>query len=152
MISRDQVRAANAFAAVGSFRGDGDKYLALARRLPVIFQTNGLLAGWAHLLAKAKGADPGRSEHAAVAEALLAHLRHEAIHLVAAGGGGAQEVFRGWIEPEVAPPGSAPPATPPATPLGTGELQALTGEAIEYAGWLKRAAEALLAGAGEDGP
>lgn len=132
MISRDQVRAADAFRQVESHHrsspGNAADYLGLARRLPVIFQTNGLLAGWAHLLAK------GRTEHRAVARALLAHFRHPAIHLLEEGeADDAEAVFRRWIGPD--------------DPVGTRDLQALTAEAVTFAGWLKRAAEALLAGA-----
>jgi CRISPR/Cas system CMR-associated protein Cmr5 small subunit len=115
-VDREQERAARAFARVqGIGAGDRTDFLQKARELPAILRTNGLLAGWAYLQAK----------HQAVADALREHL--EARHPAACGK--LTALF-----------GSGQPGGGRLTTL---ELQRLTAEAVVYAGWLKRAAEAV---------
>lgn len=118
----DQVRAANAFGFVRTVADGQDRFLALSRKLPVMLQTNGLLATWAHLLAK-----KGR-EYERIVEALLRHLQHQGIGLVE-GPTSAEAVF---LEVWTVAGGAT-----------GGRLRRLTAEAIAYSVWLKRAAEAL---------
>jgi CRISPR/Cas system CMR-associated protein Cmr5 small subunit len=121
----DQLRAHTAFTFVQGYKGKRDAFLGLARTLPVMLQTNGLLAAWAHLLSKSK-----KEEYRGALDALLAHFRATPLRLVPAGGDPAS-VFTGiWNAP-----------ASPATGL---QLRRLTAEAIAFSVWLKRAAEALL--------
>lgn len=118
---RDQVRARNAFGFVSALAQrtgaeEKDAFLGLARKLPVMLQTNGLLATWGHLLAK------HGSEFREAAQALTAHLQSLAL----ANTGTPAQLFETWIEG-----------------LAAAGLRRRTAEAIEYAVWLKRAAEAL---------
>lgn len=121
-VDLEQVRATRAFAAAAeAVREDrAATFLGAARRLPEMLRTNGLLAGWAFLLAKENG-DRGR---AGVRESLSRHLGERFGERAAA----LDALFAG---------------SPPISPLSTVELQRLAGEAVLYAGWLKRAAEAL---------
>ena len=121
LMHRDQVRARNAFRSVQGVTRKKDELLALARKLPVMLQTNGLLATWAHLLAKSKQG----SEHEQALAALAGHLRS----LGLAGDGTSQELFDSWVHAERG--------------LSSRDLRRRTAEAIEFAVWLKRAAEAL---------
>lgn len=110
----DQVRARNAFAYVLTVQ-DRAELLQLARKLPAMFQTNGLLASWAHLLAKKDDATAG---------AFLGHFREVGLLQDPRD---AREVFLNvW-----------------SAGLDMGSLQRLTAEAVIFAAWLKRAAEAL---------
>jgi CRISPR/Cas system CMR-associated protein Cmr5 small subunit len=118
---REQVRAHNAFQSVQGVTQKKDELLALARKLPVMFQTNGLLATWAHLLAKSKEG----SEHVQVLAALASHFRSLAL----AGEGAPGELFNSWVSTQEG--------------LSSQGLRRCTTEAIEFAVWLKRAAEAL---------
>lgn len=124
--SLGQRRAANAYAAVARAP---DATLEIARRLPAMLQTNGLLATWAFLLSKDAGTEP--------LAALLTHLRSMS-HLGVTGRG-PEKVFLGWVGGN----GDAPAVTGEA-------LRRITEEALEYAGWLKRAAEAASLGQGAD--
>ncbi len=117
----DQVRADDAFSFVqGLAKGEEqEKFLGIARKLPAMLQTNGLLATWAYLLSKKKV--EGRA-----AEALLAHFRRAGLDVPAEGA--PTDVFtRVWVRPG----------------LSSRRLRQLTHEAIVYSVWLKRAAEAL---------
>ena len=119
----DQIRAADAFSFVQPIAGNKDlaeAFLGLARKLPVMLQTNGLLASWAHLVSK-KGAEYGKT-----AEALLQHL---------------QKV--GLAEPQPADPRRVLLEVWTGSALTGDTLRRLTQESIIYAVWLKRAAEAL---------
>jgi len=118
MPSLDQSRAESAYRAIDELGADA---LDLARKLPVMLQTNGLLATWAFLLAK-------RGAHRRCLDQLLAHLR--ARQLVADGSDEAMVVFQRWV------------GTRSGGELTGPELRRLTGEAIDFAVWLKRAAEA----------
>jgi CRISPR type III-B/RAMP module-associated protein Cmr5 len=112
----DQKRAKAAFGYVQALSPAVKKdFLSLARSLPVMFQTNGLLATWAHLLAK-KG-----QEYDKTLEALMQYFRQGDTNMETE----AKAVFRQW------------------TQLASLDLRQRTAEAIEYAVWLKRAAEAL---------
>jgi CRISPR/Cas system CMR-associated protein Cmr5 small subunit len=117
----DQIRARRAFESV---RGDAglprDDFLTLARKLPVMLQTNGLLATWAHLLAK------NEPEHRAALKILTKHFQDLGLPLA---GERPDAVFERWV-------GSA-------QGLSSRELRRWTAEAIEFSVWLKRAAEAL---------
>ncbi len=120
-MQRDQVRARNAFRSVQGVTRKKDELLALARKLPVMFQTNGLLATWAHLLAKSKEG----SEHTQVLAALAGHFRSQGL----AGEGDPSALFNSWVDENGG--------------LSSHDLRRRTAEAIEFAVWLKRAAEAL---------
>jgi CRISPR/Cas system CMR-associated protein Cmr5 small subunit len=116
---RDQVRARNAFQFVqGPIQKPAD-LLALARKLPVMLQTNGLLATWAHLLAK-KG-----SEYEQALTVLTRHLQS----LGLAGDTAPEALFNGWVDAR--------------NGLSSVELRRRTAEGIEFSVWLKRAAEAV---------
>jgi len=118
MLSLDQMRAESAYRAIDELGADA---LDLARKLPVMLQTNGLLATWAFLLAK-------KQTHRRCLDQLLRHLRTR--KLVAAGGDDAMVVFQRWV------------GTKTGGELTGPDLRRLTGEAIDFAVWLKRAAEA----------
>ncbi len=122
----DQLRAHHAFTYVqddlGEHRAD---FLALARKLPFMLHTNGLLATWAHLLAKKK--DP----EALVLQALATHLRALALRLGldVLAEGAARKIFDRWVDARHGLTGFA--------------LRKNTAEALAFSVWLKRAAEAL---------
>ena len=122
-VDLDQVRAQRAFQAAGAARTQGaaNAFLDEARRLPTVFRTNGLLAGWGLLLARSWMLRACLEEH-------LRMLHPRSFPKLEA-------VFspREGVEP-----------------LSTNELQSLTKEAILFAGWLKRAGEAVCdSGSGE---
>jgi CRISPR/Cas system CMR-associated protein Cmr5 small subunit len=135
----EQARGHAAFSFVQSIP-DGRRadFLGVAQKLPVMLQTNGLLATWAHLVAKggpARVAAPAASldENALAARALLDHLRpHAPANLFTAADGTVEALLALW-------------RTEPAGASGV-TLRRLTAEAIRYSVWLKRAAEALLSG------
>jgi CRISPR type III-B/RAMP module-associated protein Cmr5 len=136
MLDLEQVRARHAFGHIAplakqeDLRGD---LLTLARRLPEMLQTNGLLAAWAYLLAK-QDREPAREK---LERALREHLSHEAIGL-----GGLVAKLEGIFSSE----------NGDRRGLAGPELRRLTAEAVVYSGWLKRAAEALCATAEEPIP
>lgn len=139
----EQARGHAAFSFVQSIAADRRAgFLGVAQKLPVMLQTNGLLATWAHLVAKggpAPAAGPAVSlnENALAARALLDHLRPLApANLFAADGGAIEALHALWKEQ----PSGASGLT----------LRRLTAEAIRYSVWLKRAAEALLSGGAGD--
>lgn len=117
----EQIRAQHAFEAAA---GKDAEFLNLARSLPQMLRTNGLLATWAFLLAKGKG--KAESPHQAVLKNLASHLRSEGIGLVRETDE-KRLLLSEWTGPQT----------------GAAQLQRLTAEAIAYAGWLKRASEAL---------
>lgn len=123
----DQVRAGNAFGFVASYQGKPGDFLGLARTLPVMLQTNGLLATWAHLLAKGARSE----EYRDMARALLAHFRHQGLRLAVAAGDEWEVFLQEWARPATGSNGT--------------RMRRLTAEAIAYSVWLKRAAEALCA-------
>lgn len=116
-LDREQERAARAFAWVLRLDTDGKrtKFLGEARELPTVLRTNGLLAGWAFVQAKRPAVEPALREHL---EARQPGAFGKVVRLFESGAAGGEV-------------------------LGTLELQRLTAEAIVYAGWLKRAAEAV---------
>ena len=123
-MNRDQVRARNAFGFVPArLTSSPADFLQLVRKLPVMLQTNGLLATWAYLLAKEK------KDRQDIAKALLEHLRDSGVAPASASRDARAVFLNDWTGPQAR--------------LGTGELRRLTAEAIIYAGWLKRAAEAV---------
>jgi hypothetical protein len=89
-----------------------------------MLQTNGLLAAWAFLVAKQERAREDLSR------ALLRHFQDQQVGLVTGSASlTAQDaLLRLWTGPQAAGPAA---------------LRRLTAEAIVYAGWLKRAAEAI---------
>lgn len=123
----DQLRAHRAFTYVQNLPGHRSEFLALARKLPFMLHTNGLLATWAHLLAKRKK-DP---EKDFVLQALSTHLREASprLGLGIAPAGEAQKVFDRWVDARDGLTGLA--------------LRKNTAEALAFSVWLKRAAEAL---------
>jgi CRISPR/Cas system CMR-associated protein Cmr5 small subunit len=126
----DQQRARLAFDFVQKLSSQGrvrEEFLSLARKLPVMFQTNGLLATWAHLLAKNESAH--RNALAAMTEYLAPREPREKDRTA-----DARTLFGRWLRGDAQGGVSA---------LSGGELRERTAEAIEYAVWLKRAAEAF---------
>lgn len=117
----EQIRAQHAYEVAAGKDAD---FLNLARSLPQMLQTNGLLGTWAFLLARA-----GKERsHAAVLMALADHLRSEGIALIGERAVDPKSVLlKEWTQPEA----------------GSDLLQDVAAEALAYAGWLKRAAEAL---------
>jgi CRISPR/Cas system CMR-associated protein Cmr5 small subunit len=129
----EQARAAAAFNTARSEAGRADEerkdFLALARSLPAMLQINGLLASWAFLLRR-----KGTNER--LLGALLQHLRgvfpRQTYPLLHRDGATLDNVVLGV--------GARNDSSPPLT---SSQLRGLTAEAIRYATWLKRAAEAL---------
>lgn len=135
-IDLEQTRASRAFTAVrGLGEAERGGFLKDARKLPTFLRTNGLLASYARRPRSGSGGGGG-SEKGQLAtelwEALEEHLeeRHAGAFakLIALFGNGDEE----------------------GGTLTTLELQRLTAEAVVFAGWLKRAAEAFRSPA-EDG-
>jgi len=122
----DQLRAHHAFTYVQGLSGNRSDFLALARKLPFMLHTNGLLATWAHLLAK-----KNERENLLGLQALATHLRAVAarLRLDVAPAGDAPAVFDRWVDPQDGLTGFA--------------LRKNTAEALAFSVWLKRAAEAL---------
>lgn len=129
MVDLELLRARHAFRHTGGLcreRRDRAEVLSLARKLPEMLQTNGLLATWAYLRAK-EGENPACGK---LRRALEEHMGSEELaplpdllpklEAVFSSGGPAEERI-----------------------LSGPELRRLTSEAILQAGWLKRAAEAL---------
>ena len=126
-IDLELVRARNAFEAAQKKAAAPPKersgFLNLARKLPAMLQTNGLLASCAFLFAK------NEPERKAVREACRSHLDHAELASLHAAAAKLDEVFK-------------PSRAAARRPLTGPELQRLTAETIAFAGWLKRAAEA----------
>jgi hypothetical protein len=122
--SLDQRRAAAAYAGIGEAKKD---VVVLARKLPDMLRTNGLLATWAFLLSKELKDKPTPTPLPIV----LAHLRSRP-DLEVPESGDTRAAFLHWVG---GPAGAAGGVDGP-------ELRALTAEALAFAGWLKRAAEA----------
>lgn len=125
----DQQRARLAFDFVQQLSEEDKKaFLPLARKLPVMFQTNGLLATWAHLLAK------DEREHRKALHAMVSYLAprepREADRTA-----DARTLFGRWLRGDT--------QGEPVSALSGSELRERTAQAIEYAVWLKRAAEAI---------
>lgn len=123
--SLDQIRAEGAF---NGLRDAAAATLDLSEKLPAMLQTNGLLATWAHCLAKSKPAHP---EFQNLLRLMLFDFQ----------GTGAlpptadlqpADVFRAWVGP--------------GQPLSGSKLRQLTAEALAFSAWLKRAAQAHAAG------
>lgn len=124
MRSLDQRRAAAAYREIGDAHPD---VVSLARSLPDMLRTNGLLATWAFLLTKEKKKD----RQPTPLRAVLEHLR-SLPGLDVPAQGDLEAVFLHWVGGATGAGGSVDgPA-----------LRALTAEALAFAGWLKRAAEA----------
>lgn len=122
MRSLDQRRAAAAYGAIATARPGA---VDLARKLPSMLQTNGLLATWAFLLPKEIRA-PGQTP----LPFLLRHL--QSLELDVPAGGDLPGAFLYLVGGgQGATGGVSGPA-----------LRELTAEALAFAGWLKRAAEA----------
>ncbi len=114
--SVEQQRAARAFAAAREIDRE------LAKKLPVMLQTNGLLASFAFLMKKA--------EAARLRQVLLQQLRARINALVPEGAEIA--IFERWCDAQHGLTGK--------------DLRRLSSEALAFAVWLKRAAEAHDAG------
>lgn len=121
MRSLDQRRAAAAYAAIDAAHGDA---VELARKLPSMLQINGLLASWAFLLGKE------RKGQATPLPFVLRHL--QSLDLEVPAGADATATFLHWVGGGRGAQGGISPR----------ELRRLTAEALAFAGWLKRAAEA----------
>lgn len=128
----DQIRAEAAYRDVGECRGDQD-VLRLCVKMPAMLQANGLLASWAFLLAKR--AKPGKSKnaHDRCLAILHAFLSDERLGLTV-GSTDPHETFLGWVNGDG---------------LGSRDLRRATAETIQFAVWLKRAAEAYGAEGGD---
>lgn len=126
MRSLDQRRAALAYQAIAG--ADADT-VRLARGLPDLLRTNGLLAAWAFLIKK----DMKKTKLLPI---LLQHLRDlPELEIPEPGNAGgvedAKAVFRHWVGGATGDRGG----------VSGPQLRALTAEALAFAGWLKRAAE-----------
>lgn len=124
MKSLDQRRAAAAYREIGDAHPD---VVNLARGLPDMLRTNGLLATWAFLLTKEKK----NPRQPTPLPALLGHLR-SLPGLGVPAQGDLEAVFLHWVGGATGAGGGVVGPT----------LRALTAEALAFAGWLKRAAEA----------
>jgi len=111
-----QLRARNAYDFIQKNRNEQLKKIAL--KMPVMFQTNGLLASVAFLLSK--------TDFNPLSENLLKHLKSDAFGFCLGDESDIESIFLNrWINPNY-------PAS---------EIRLLTDELISYSGWLKRAAE-----------
>lgn len=119
-VSLEQIRARRAYAAVAEHQHHG--IIEWAERLPVMLQTNGLLATWAHLLDKAQKEEGAER----ILGIVLAHLQ---LPEQQAGQIAPRDAFLGWI-------GEG------ADQLTGARLRHLTEEVLALAAWLKRAAQA----------
>lgn len=115
MRNLDQIRAERALQAARTLQ---DGAIELAKKLPQMLRSNGLLATWLFLCDK--GA-PG----AQVLVHLLSHLKAQVGNCVP--DGDPEVVLSSWVGEQ--------------SGLSGRDLQRLTAEAIEFAGWLKRTAE-----------
>lgn len=122
MRSLDQRRAASAYGAIATAPPGA---VDLARRLPSMLQANGLLATWAFLLAKER-----KAPRQTPLPFLLRHLESRELDVPA--GGDVSAAFLHWVGGGQGANGGV---------SGTA-LRELTAEALAFAGWLKRAAEA----------
>jgi CRISPR type III-B/RAMP module-associated protein Cmr5 len=125
MRSLDQIRAAHAYAALDTA---SDEEAELARRLPDMLRTNGLLATWAFLIKKER--DKEEVSKPPLLASVLEHLRSIESLAGQVRAGSPEEVFRAWI------------GTGQAPGIEAAKLRALTAESLALAGWLKRASEA----------
>ena len=126
--SFDQLRAERAYA-VAAEGANLAGFKEMAQSFPAMLQTNGLLASVAFLLAK------GKPQHNRLAEALVTHLRDSTFGLPVVPAGTPIQVFRYWVGMGARGPNVTGSA-----------LRRLSGEALSFAGWLKRAAEAYGGG------
>ncbi len=120
MPNREQTRAQYAYAAAENIDGD------IAKKLPMLLRTNGLLATWAFLMAKGKK----DGKYSEIAQELNNYLDSQMRELCE---GTPEDSFKRWIGNQ---------NNQNQRPLNGTQLRDLTEEAIEYAGWLKRAVEA----------
>lgn len=131
MVNLNQIRAGRAFGEVKKAVTQNPSvkqkdFLSLARSLPAMFQQNGLLATWAFLLAKSKKKNP---EHEEILKMLYIHLTDFCFDLGVPSGKDYERVFTEHLANANAPL--------------NGQFMRITAEAINFSGWIKRAAEAL---------
>lgn len=123
MKSLEQIRAKYAFE-IASQVGQNKEFLSLARNIPSMLQTNGLLATWAFLLAKDK------PEHRRIRQSLFAHFTSDGCNLSVPDNLNDTSIFTDyWTNNNSGDRGLI--------------LREFTQEAIAFSVWLKRAAEAL---------
>ena len=126
---RDQERGRRAFAFCSELdTARVDDLVSFARELPSLVQRSGLLAAWTFCLAKKT------REHGDILRALQSHLGGSGLLSAELAAGEPKDVLGHWLGSET---GHA---------VGGLELRRLTAESLEFAGWLKRAAEALSSG------
>ena len=134
MKNLEQIRAHHAFEkakfVLDNYLPDNqkfvDEFLNLARKLPSMFQWNGLLATWAFLLAKAMK-DP---VYEFTSKLLLEHLRNNIFNFNIPDEISVNDIFtEHWVSVD--------------TELTGIQLKELTQEANAISGWLKKAAEAM---------
>jgi CRISPR type III-B/RAMP module-associated protein Cmr5 len=135
MQNLEQIRAKNAYNYVDNYNNNGKfaEFKTYAQKLPMMLRTNGLLATWAFLMVKKdKGKDTLR--------ALNDHLRGQFNnHIVATN---YRDTFKNWVGySEVQQENNLYLNNPNNPNLTQDLLREITEEAIEYSGWLKRAAE-----------
>jgi CRISPR/Cas system CMR-associated protein Cmr5 small subunit len=123
--SLEQLRATHAYEAAATHRTA--EFVDLARKLPTMFQQNGLLASWAFLLAKAKG--NMQSTHGLAIEVIAAYLREERLGFGELMSTTPHECFLQWIGVN-------------ANALSGFEMRRLSDETLAFSGWLKRAVAA----------
>lgn len=123
--SFDQIRAERAYSVAASCQG-AEGFKEAAQSFPAMLQTNGLLASVAFLLAK-----KGKLKFDRIADAVVSHLKDPTFGLKVGPGSPPLEVFRYWVGSGASGPN-----------VTGSELRHLSQEALAFAGWLKRAAEA----------
>ena len=131
MTNLEQLRAKNAFAFMTKQKEKGhkkrEKIGQIAKKLPVLFQSNGLLAGAAYLFSQRKKRAEGDEYHIFLAN-IHDHLKNEAFSFGLIGAD-LQDVFtEQWLDKG----------------FGTAPMRDITKEIVAYSGWLKRAAETFL--------
>jgi len=122
MKNLNQIRAQRAFSFVERNQNNKD-VMNILTRLPEMFHANGLLATFAFLMKK-------QEERKTLIDDLLTHLKEAPLNLVAEGFD-RNTIFNenaGWVNPDN---------------FTTTQFFVITDEMIQYATWLKRAAEAL---------
>lgn len=127
----EQERAKQAWDNIQSIQADKNKYGSLARRLPSLLQTNGLGQTLAFLRSKAKGKAATESEH----QTMYQHLSVWVMKKMGQPDDKQKKMLMEWIIKQPSP-----------------IYRRATAEAMAFAQWLKRFAEAEGLGSeqGED--
>jgi len=134
MQNLEQIRAKNAYNFVDiDVHGNFADFKTYAQKLPMMLRTNGLLATWAFLMVKKdKGKDTLRALNEHLHEQFNTSIPEDY-----------KDTFKNWVGySEVQQKKNLYLNNPNNPNLTQDLLREITEEAIEYSGWLKRAAEA----------